>query len=313
MNRNSRHILIISIAVATAALASLGVYRAVTQIPVREVEVARSFVVVAARSLPPGVRVTAADVRLAAWPQSSPVPGSFSNVDEVVNRALLASVVENEPLVQGKLASSEAGAGLTPSIPPGMRAMSVKVNDVIGVAGYIDPGTRVDLVVTMRRRDESTSRTVVSNVQVLSAGTRHEQEKARFSPTQVATAVASLVVAPPAVVTLLVTPNEAERIALAQAEGQIMLVLRNPLDTETTTTSGVRTAALLAGETPPPAPPVNRVVQRRPAVAPPPPPIVAAAAPAPPKPYTVEAIRAAKRTEEVVQETGQEQEPEVAR
>jgi Flp pilus assembly protein CpaB len=106
---------------------------------------------------------------------------------------------------------------------------------------------------------------------------------------------------------LLVTPNEAERIALAQAEGQVMLVLRNPLDTEATSTVGVRTAALLAGDDPPPAPAVNRVVPRRP-VAPPPAPVVAAAPPAVPKPYTVEAIRAAKRTEEVVQDTGLEQE-----
>jgi pilus assembly protein CpaB len=188
--------------------------------------------------------------------------------------------------------------------------MAVKVNDVIGVAGYIDSGTRVDLVVTIRRRDESISRTVVSNVQVLSAGTRYEQEKARFSPAQVATAVASLVASPPAVVTLLVTPTEAERIALAQAEGQIMLVLRNPLDTQATSTTGVGTAALLAGEAPPPAPVVNRPVQRRqpPPPAPPAPAVVAAVAPTPPKPYTVETIRAAKRTEEVVQETGEEQE-----
>ena len=203
MNRRNRHILIVGIAVATACLASFGVYRAVTRIPVREVEVARSFVVVATRSLPPGVRLSPADVRLAAWPSNSPVPESFSRVDAVVSRALLASVVQNEPLVQSKVAPLEAGAGLPPSIPPGMRAMSVKVNDVIGVAGFIDPGTRVDLVVTIRKKDDTTSRTAVSNVQVLSAGTRSEQEKARGgTATQSAAAV----------VTLLVTPQDAERI-----------------------------------------------------------------------------------------------------
>ena len=151
MNRSTRHIMIVIIAVATATLASFGVYRAVTRMPVREIEVARSFVVVASRSLPPGVRLAASDVRVAAWPASSPVTGSFSKVDAVVNHALLASVVENEPLVKGKLASIEEGVGLPPSIPPGMRAMSVKVNEVIGVAGWVDPGTRVDLVVTIDR------------------------------------------------------------------------------------------------------------------------------------------------------------------
>src|SRR4029453_3844414 len=104
MNRGIRHFMVVVIAVATAGLASFGVYRAVTRIPVREVEVAPTFVVVATASLPPGVRLSAADVRLAAWPQSSPVPGSFSKVDAVVHHALLASGVENEPILPEKLA-----------------------------------------------------------------------------------------------------------------------------------------------------------------------------------------------------------------
>src|SRR5687768_7026063 len=180
MNRRNRHILIVAIAVCTATLASFGIYRAISRIPVREVEVANTFVVVAVRSLPPGVRLTANDVRLTAWPSGSPVSGSFSTTDAVVNRALLASVVENEPLLESKVAPLAAGAGLSPSIPAGMRAMAVKVDEVIGVAGYLDSGTRVDLVVTIRDSRESTSRTVVSNVQVLSAGTRSQQERARI-------------------------------------------------------------------------------------------------------------------------------------
>ena len=285
MNRRNRHILIVTIAVVTATLASYGIYRAIARIPVREVEVARTFVVVAARALPPGVRLTANDIRLAAWPSGSPVAGSFSATEAVIDRALLASVVENEPLLETKVAPLAAGAGLSPVIPPGMRAMAVKVNEVIGVAGYLDPGTRVDLVVTIRNREQSTSRTVVSNVQVLSAGTRYEQEKARVDNAAPMTA---------AVVTLLVAPQDAERIALAQAEGQIMLVLRNPLDTEPTTTAGVRMNALF-GESaePPPAPVVRRVAPRPPVVA-------AAPVVAAPAPYRVEAIRAAKRTEEEV-------------
>lgn len=282
MNRRNRHILVVGISVLTAALSSFGVYRAIKRIPMREVEVAHRFVAVATRSLPPGVRLTAGDVRLAAWPASSPVPGSSSTLDAVVNRGLLASVVENEPLVASKLARADAGSGLPPAIPPGMRAMSVKVNEVIGVAGFIDAGTRVDLVVTIRKREDSTSRTVVSNVQVLTAGTRHDQTKAQDPNASAPTA---------GVVTLLVTPQDAERIALAQTEGQIILVLRNPLDMEPTTTSGIRTAALLGQEAQLPAA-STAAPRRRPVVAPPP--IV------PPKPYTVEAIRAAKRTEEQV-------------
>jgi pilus assembly protein CpaB len=298
MNRRSRHIAVVSIAVATASLASFGVYRAVTRIPVREVEVARAYAVVAARSLPPGVRLGRDDVRLAAWPANSVVPGAFASVEAVLNRGLLAAVVENEPITTAKLAPAEAGGGLPPAIPAGMRAMSVRINEVIGVAGFVDPGTRVDLLVTIRGREESTSRTVVSNVEVLSAGTRSEQEKARGGTVaDVGAAVRALVSTPPAVVTLLVAPEDAERIALAQAEGQIVLVLRNPLDTQPTVTAGVRTASLFgptAAPTPPP-PVTKRIAPRQPA-----PTVVAPEPVAAPKPYMVEAFRAAKRTEEEV-------------
>jgi pilus assembly protein CpaB len=287
MDRRKRHLAVICVAVATAALASFGVYLTIKRIPVREVEVARHFVVVAARPLPTGVRLTADDVKRVAWPASSMVATSFPSVDAVVNRALLAPVVENEPLTESKLARAEAGAGLPPVITPGMRAMSVKVNDVIGVAGFIDSGTRVDLVVTIRKKEDSISRTVVSNVEVLTSGTRFDQQQQRQKTKE------SKPTLPTPVVTLLVTPQDAERIALAQAEGQIMLVLRNPLDTTPTATSGVRTAALL-GPSGEPAPEVAKPRHVRPAPA-----VVEAAAP-PPRIYTVEAIRAAKRSEEVV-------------
>jgi pilus assembly protein CpaB len=169
-----------------------------------------------------------------------------------------------------------------------MRAMSVKVNDVIGVAGFLDPGTRVDLMVTIRRENDTTSRTVASNVEVLRSGTRGDHERPKDGKARPPAAAA--------VVTLLVTPEDAERIALAQAEGQIMLSLRNPLDTDTTESSGVRTAALF-GRLPEPEPVVKAVSVRK-APAPPP---AAVVAPTPtPKIYTVEAIRAAKRSEEVV-------------
>jgi pilus assembly protein CpaB len=286
MDRRNRHVVVIGVAVLTAALASFGVYLTLKRMPVREVEVARTFVVVAARALPTGVRLTATDLKVVPWPARSMVQGGFSKVDAVVNRGLLSSVVENEPLVESKLVRADGGAGLPSAIPPGMRAMSVKVNDVIGVAGFLDPGTRVDLMVTIRKKDDSTSRTVASNVQVLTAGTRNDQQKPKDAKTPPSSA---------AVVTLLVSPENAERIALAQAEGQIMLSLRNPLDTEPTISTGVRTGALF-GEAVPPPPVVKAVsVRKAPAV-----PAVVSAPPPPPKIYTVEAIRAAKRSEEVV-------------
>ena len=110
---------------------------------------------IAAKSLPIGTLLTSNDVKLVAWPASSPVAGSFSTAEEVTERGLITPVAENEPITANKLAPKEAGAGLPPTITAGMRAISVKVNEVIGVAGFVVPGTRVDLVVTLSRRTGS--------------------------------------------------------------------------------------------------------------------------------------------------------------
>ena len=297
MNRTTRTMVVIGVAFVTAAVASYGVYAAVKSIPVREVEVAHLYVAVAAKNLPNGVRLTEKDVKLIAWPSRSPIPGSFDKLEKVVNRGLIAPALENEPLTDGKLAPLEAGAGLPPSIPTGMRAMSVKVDEVIGVAGFVVPGTRVDLLVTIRpnssnggQQQEPMSRTVLSNLLVLTAGTKTDQELAKDDQPQKST-----------VVTLAVLPQDAERIALAASEGKISLALRNPLDTAPTETTGIQVTALMKGQAAIPViDPVKRrvvAVQKRapvtvqlPPVAPP---------PAPPV-YRVETIRAAKRGEEVV-------------
>jgi pilus assembly protein CpaB len=169
-----------------------------------------------------------------------------------------------------------------------MRAISVKVTEVVGVAGFVGPGTRVDVMVTLsgKNRDEdSTTRVVVSNAQVLTAGTRYDQEKAKDGAP-----------IPSTVVTLLVTPDDGERVALAASEGQIMLTLRNPLDQDLTATSGVRTAGLFGQPAPAPA----KVPAARRGPAGPIQPIVATVPAPAPTVYTVEAFRGAKRSEEIV-------------
>lgn len=296
MNRGTRTALVMGLATLTAGIASYGVYAAVRRIPVREVEVAHTYVAVATRNLPTGWRVAETDVKLVAWPSKGPVVGGFASVEAVRNRGLVASVGENEPITESKLAPIESGAGLPPVIPPGMRAMSVRVDEVVGVAGFVVPGTRVDLVVTLRgnsRIQESMSRTVVSNVLVLTAGTKFDQEQAKDGKPQ-----------PSTVVTLAVSPTDAERIALASTEGAISLALRNPLDVAPTETEGILVGALMKGATPAPKPaPAPR--KARPAPATP----VAVAAPivvspepavVPQPQYTVQTIRAAQRAEEVV-------------
>jgi pilus assembly protein CpaB len=151
MNRNTRTILVVAIALVAALGASLGAYRVIQRMPVREVAVAHHYTVIATRALPAGALVTKQDVKLVAWPASAPMPGGFTKVDDVVNRGLIDSLAENEPLTENKLAPNGAGAGLPPTIPEGMRAISVKVNEVIGVAGFAVPGSRVDVLVTVRK------------------------------------------------------------------------------------------------------------------------------------------------------------------
>jgi pilus assembly protein CpaB len=287
MDRSKRTAVVVGVAVVLAAVASLGMYRIVSRMPAAQAaEMKTVGVVVAQHPLKLGTRITTDHVKLVQWPANAPVANAFSKIEDVLNRGLISTVDENEPLTQSKLAALEAGAGLPPSIPPGMRAISLKVNEVVGVAGFVVPGTRVDVMVTLsgKNRDEdSTTRVVLSNAQVLTAGTRYDQEKAKDGAP-----------IPSTVVTLLVTPDDGERVALAAAEGQIMLTLRNPLDQNPTSTSGVRTTALF-GQTVPE--PVKVPAVRRGPARPPAPVVVANPAPAV---YTVEAIRGAKRSQEIV-------------
>jgi pilus assembly protein CpaB len=283
MNRRNRTLVVLAVAVVVATAATFFVYRTISRIPVRQVEVASMYVAVAAEDLPMGTRLAKEQVKVVGWPASSPVKGSFASPDSLVGRGLVQAVKANEPLTETKLAPLEAGAGLPPSIPPGMRALSVRVNDVIGVAGFTVPGTRVDVLVTVKDKEATMSRAVVSNVQVLTAGTRYDQELSKDGKP-----------IPSTVVTLMVTPTDAERIALAQNTGSIMLVLRNPLDQKPTETNGVRLASLMGS---PDAAPVVKVEkgQRRMVVPKP----VPAVAPVP-SIYSIEAIKAAKRSEEII-------------
>jgi pilus assembly protein CpaB len=287
MNRNTRTLIVVAVAVVMASIASFGVYLAVRSIPERRVEIAQRQTLVAVHEIPVGTLLTPDDVKLVPWPAANPVPGSYVDVKQVVDRGVIATIAENEPVTDSKLAKAGSGGGLPPTIPEGMRAISVRVNEVVGVAGFVIPGTRVDVVVSIGANGggDKVARVVVSNVQVLTAGTRFDQERARKDAKPI----------PTTVVTLLVTPDDAEKIALAADEGKIMLTLRNPLDTAPTQTNGARRQELLGRPAPPPVEkevsPGRRVVVRAPA----PPP-----APLQPSIYRVETIRAAKRSEEEV-------------
>ena len=288
--KQQRTVIVMLVAVITAGIASYGVYQAIQRMPVREVEIPGVQVVVASGYLPVGTRLTKDHLRVATYPARNPIPGAFSDPEQLIDRGVVDTLNENEPITATKVAGPEAGAGLPPVIPPGMRAMSVRVNEVVGVAGFVLPGTRVDVILTVADdgdgagMKEPMSRTVLSNVVVLTAGTRYDQDTGKAGEAQRAT-----------VVTLAVLPEDGERIALATSEGKISLALRNPEDADPTKTTGIRFASLMKGTGPEIKvdPPTRRVVAVRPPAPKPTEPVVPAA-------YRVETIRGAKRAEEVV-------------
>jgi len=247
-------------------------------------------VVVAARPLSVGTTVKPADIKLAKVPSVGFPKGAFSKPEEVIDRPVVSNILIDEPILEGRLAARGSGLGLAPVIPVGMRAVTVRVNDVTGISGFVLPGMRVDILVTGRPPNaDGTTVTVtpLQNMLVLSAGTA-------VQPDQRGNAI------PAATVTLLATPDQAETLTLANNEGRIQLVLRNGSDQTIQKTEGREIGELYgvrgvrkkvvadAPVAPRPRPrPVAAVV----AAAPPPP---------PPPPDQIVVIRGTQKSVEVV-------------
>jgi pilus assembly protein CpaB len=196
-------------------------------------------VVVAARDLPVGSVLASGDLKVVDWPTNALPPGYASDPATVVGRGLITSVSTNEPMLEAKLASKGEGGGLSITIPEGMRAVSVKVDEVVGVAGFVLPGTRVDVLATLTSssgRDEAATRVILQNVQTLAAG-QTIQRDAEGKPQTVT------------VITLLVDPDQAEKLTLAATEGAIQLALRNTLDMGQVATQGADAGNLVEAST----------------------------------------------------------------
>ena len=231
-----RIFIVLVLAIAAGGVFAFATYNYVQQIPGKSVDIPTTKVVVAASDLDVGADLTKDTVRIIEWPSSAAPANAISDPEQVVGRGLVVPMIQNEPFIEGKMAPKDAGAGLPPAIPPGLRAISVKVNEVIGVAGYVLPGTRVDVVATVspsQSAADMTSKVILTNVEVLTAGTKLERQKDKDEPIAVT------------VVTLLVDPDQSERLTLASTEGKIQLALRNPLDKATPATRGVKPAGLL--------------------------------------------------------------------
>jgi pilus assembly protein CpaB len=270
MNRN-RMITGLAIAVAIAFLFSVYVYRTIQRITnVRPA--AMTQIVVADRPIQLGTRLDTTNLRVISWPADEAIAGSFIRVEDCAGRALLTNLAGNEPVLESKLAPKEAGAGLPATIPEGMRAVSVAVNEVNGVAGFVIPGTMVDVLVTGRLSgitadpNNNITRVILENVRVLAAGQQVEQDR-EGKPQKVP------------VVTLLVTPEDATKLTMASTEGKIQLALRNTIDSKLTNPPPVLQAVLFTG--PVVAAPVRAIVRK--------------ATPVSPVPYAVEVITGSKK------------------
>jgi pilus assembly protein CpaB len=245
-------------------------------------------VVVANAELAVGTRVRTEDLRVVSVPESLAPQSTFEKTDEIKDRVVTNLVLKDEPLVSSRLAAPGTAPGLAPMIPPGYRAVSVRVNDVIGVAGFIQPGMRVDVLASGHapNTDDTMTRTVLQNVVVLSAG-------------QVLTPEAKGGVINAQVVTLQVRPEEAEILMLTSGEGRIQLILRNSADVSVASTPGVHLKAIYNASAPETGSAAPRRLERstgtaKSTVAAGP----AVAAPAAvQKPRTIEVIRGTTRTE----------------
>jgi len=218
-----------------AAYLAFRFLRQPTTQPVQASEVSTTRVIVAARDLPVGHLIEQQDLRSIEWPMGAMPDGFARDPEEVIGRGLISPVLMNEPVLFTKVAGPGAGYGLPLAIQPGMRATAVRVNDVIGVAGWLQNGQRVDVLVTLDQQaqiQDPVTQIILQNVEVLRVGQVVEVDD-QNQPLNVT------------VVTLHVDPEESERLTLAETKGTIRLALRNPLDLDTVEATAIRARELV--------------------------------------------------------------------
>ena len=296
-----RYTLVFLVAVLVAIAATFGVYK-VLEATKASSRVATLPVVVASRDIPEGHGVERGAVSISQWPAQAVPAGSFGSVDSVAGRVARVTIFKGEPLVPGRLAPLGTGPGLEVKITPGKRAMALRINDVAGISGLVQPNSRVDVMVTIGDVNSSGQRVAklfMENMLVLTVGTQVQRSE-DGAGNQAATA------------TLEVTPDEAERLAVAMNQGSIQLVLRGYGDPDGITTRGATSTDVLrqlrdgSAAVQPDKPTPTRVVPRRqpPSREPPKPVVVQAPLPVPPKgpdSSTVQIIRSGKVTQQRVE------------
>lgn len=283
---NQRLISVLAFAFIVSAGASFLLYRLLSSRATPPAAAGANKLILAARTLEPGSLIRDSDLRVGDWSGTAPA-GVIQKKEDIVGRGVISPIFGGEPMVDSRLAPKGGGAGLAALIPKGMRAVAIRVNEIVGVAGFAVPGMRVDVLVSGSPPGAAATggvtRTLLQDVQVLSAG-QNFQKDVEGKPVTVP------------VVNLLVTPDQAEMLSLASTETTIQLVLRNPLDTAITKTSGSAVAQLFHPGEPFPAAPKSGAASGPRQAAPrhptPPP-----ALPPPPKARVVEVIHGVKRAE----------------
>jgi pilus assembly protein CpaB len=229
-----RYTTIFAAAIVTAAAATFGIYR-VLQVTKAEAKITTQPVVVALEDIPESKSIDRSAVRIAQWVSGTAPAGAFSSIDSVVGRVTRVDVFKGEVLVPGRLAPNGTGAGLQVKITPGKRAFGVRVDDISAMGGMIQPNSRVDVMSIIRdeKANQNVAKLFMANMRVLSVGT--QDTRTVDNRPILATVVA-----------LEVTPVEAERLAIAQGEGRIQLVLRGYGDPDSIKTEGAKSADVLA-------------------------------------------------------------------
>ena len=239
--RNKRLIIALLAAITFGLIAAVSVKQYL--LSAKTFENTLNDVVVAKVEIPVGSRIIAEQLAVAQFPANVTPEGAISVIDDkLVGRVVVTSISPRDPITEAKLAPVGAAGGLSSIIPEGYRAMTVAVNDVVGVSGFIMPGTLVDIVVVITppkgsNNDEMISKIVLQNIKVLANGQNIDKpQNARETERSVRA------------VTLQVTPEQAEKLALASSEGKLQLVMRNSVDQADEQTAGANKRSLLSGE-----------------------------------------------------------------
>jgi pilus assembly protein CpaB len=237
--RNKRFFIVLAGALLFGLLAAISVTRYLSSAQAYSRNLNR--VAVAKVAIPLGTKIIAEQVMLVQFPPESTPDGAFDSIEKLAGRVAVMNIAPREPLTEARLAPEGTAAGLSAIIPEGFRAMTVKVDDVVGISGFVMPGTLVDVVVVIDPAEHAgmqdpISKIVLQNIKVLANGQNIDKPESERKADSVKA------------VTLLVTPEQAEKLALAASEGKLQLVMRNSIDQGDEQTKGINKRGLLNGE-----------------------------------------------------------------